>query len=42
MSTEARIRVVIVDDHIIVREGNAEVLSQSGEFEVVGQAGDGD
>ena len=42
MSTETRIRVVIVDDHVIVREGIAEVLSQSGEFEVVGQAGDGD
>ena len=34
--------MVIVDDHAIVREGIAEVLSQSGDFEVVGQAGDGD
>ena len=34
--------MVIVDDHAIVREGIAEVLSQSGEFEVVGQAGDGE
>ena len=42
MSTVTRIRVVIVDDHAIVREGIAEVLSQSGEFEVVGQAGDGE
>ena len=31
---------MIVDDHAIVREGIAEVLSQSGEFEVFGQAGD--
>lgn len=42
MSSENRIRVMIVDDHAIVREGIAEVLEQSGDFEVVGQAGDGD
>ena len=42
MSSETKIRVVIVDDHAIVREGIAEVLEQSGEFEVVGQAGDGE
>ena len=41
MLSESRIRVMIVDDHAIVREGIAEVLEQSGEFEVVGQAGDG-
>ena len=33
---------MIVDDHAIVREGIAQVLEQSGEFEVVGQAGDGE
>ena len=33
---------MIVDDHAIVREGIAEVLEQSGEYEVVGQAGDGE
>ena len=42
MSSETRIKVMIVDDHAIVREGIAEVLEQSGEFEVVGQAGDGE
>lgn len=42
MSSETRIKVVIVDDHVIVREGIAEVLEKSGEFEVVGQAGDGE
>ena len=42
MSMETRIRVLVVDDHAIVREGIAEVLSQSGEFEVVGQAADGE
>ena len=40
MTSESRIRVMIVDDHAIVREGIAQVLEQSGEFEVVGQAGD--
>jgi DNA-binding NarL/FixJ family response regulator len=33
---------MIVDDHAIVREGIAEVLEQSGDFKVVGQAGDGE
>ena len=42
MSPDARIKVMIVDDHAIVREGIAEVLEQSGEFEAVGQAGDGE
>jgi DNA-binding NarL/FixJ family response regulator len=42
MAPDSRIKVVIVDDHAIVREGIAEVLEQSGEFEVVGQAGDGE
>ena len=42
MSSESRIKVMIVDDHAIVREGIAEVLDQAGDFEVVGQAGDGE
>ena len=42
MPSETKVSVVIVDDHAIVREGIAEVLEQSGEFEVVGQAGDGE
>lgn len=42
MSSESRIKVMIVDDHAIVREGIAELLARSGDFEVVGQAGDGD
>ena len=33
---------MIIDDHAIVREGIAEVLDQSGEFTVVGQAGEGE
>ena len=40
-SKDDRIRVMIVDDHSIVRVGLKQVLEQSGEFEVVGQAADG-
>ena len=42
MSADERIRVMIVDDHSIVRVGLKQVLEQSGEFEVVGQAADGE
>ena len=42
MSADERIRVMIVDDHSIVRVGLQRVLEQSGEFEVVGQAEDGE
>ena len=42
MSAGERIRVMIVDDHSIVRVGLKQVLEQSGEFEVVGQAADGE
>ena len=41
MKSSERIKVLVVDDHSIVREGLKYVLEQSGEFEVVGQAGDG-
>ena len=37
-----RIRVMIVDDHSIVRVGLKQVLEETGEFEVVGQASDGE
>jgi DNA-binding NarL/FixJ family response regulator len=36
------IRVLIADDHIIVREGLATLLSEEPEFEIVGQAATGD
>ena len=36
-----RIRVLLADDHSIMREGLHMMLEQSGEFEVVGQAKDG-
>ena len=42
MTADGRIRVMVVDDHSIVREGLTHVLEQSGEFEVVGEAGDGE
>ena len=42
MSTADRIRVMVVDDHPIVRSGLRDVLEASGRFEVVGQAGDGE
>ena len=41
MTSEERIRVMVVDDHSIVREGLRHVLEQSGEFAVVGEAADG-
>ena len=42
MPSGERIRVMIVDDHSIMREGLKRVLEQTREFEVVGQAGDGE
>ena len=35
------IRVVLVDDHAVVRSGLAQLLTGAGDIEVVGQAGDG-
>ena len=37
-----RVRVVIVDDHALVREGTIQLLKQSAELEVVGQAASGE
>lgn len=36
-----RIRVVLAEDHALVREGTAELLERAGGIRVVGQAGDG-
>jgi NarL family two-component system response regulator LiaR len=38
---ESRVRVLIVDDHAIVRKGIRALLSEAGGFEVVGEAGSG-
>jgi DNA-binding NarL/FixJ family response regulator len=35
------LRIVIVDDHPVVREGIRAILQSTGEFEVVGEAGNG-
>ncbi len=42
MSTAERIRVMVVDDHPIMRNGLREALEASGRFEVVGLAADGE
>ena len=42
MSSAGRIRVMVVDDHPIVRDGIGDALEASGRFEVVGLAGDGE
>jgi DNA-binding NarL/FixJ family response regulator len=36
------VRVVIVDDHALLREGTRQILERAGGFDVVGEAGDGD
>ncbi len=41
MMTETAIRVLVVDDHAVVREGIRSVLERQPGFEVVGEAGDG-
>ena len=42
-ATETRpIRVLLVDDHSVMRDGLRLMLELSGEFEVVGQARDGE
>ena len=38
---EAPIRVVLADDHAMVREALAQILQESGFIRVVGQASDG-
>ena len=42
MSTAGRIRVMVVDDHPIMRNGLRDTLEASGRCEVVGQAEDGE
>ena len=34
-------RIVIADDHPIVREGLTRIIERSGKYAIVGQAGDG-
>ena len=42
MTPATKTRVMIVDDHEIMRDGLRELLQQSGDFEVVGDAADGE
>ena len=42
MSIAGRIRVMVVDDHPIMRSGLRDTLEASGRFDVVGLAGDGE
>ena len=42
MSSASRIKVMVVDDHPIMRDGLRDALNASGRFEVVGLAEDGD
>ena len=35
------VKVIIADDHSIIREGLKQLLEMSGEIQVVGEAGDG-
>ena len=42
MAPTKQTTVMLVDDHEIMRDGLREVLERSGDFEVVGEAGDGD
>ena len=38
----AKIRILLADDHVVVREGTRQLLEQEPDFEVVGGAGDGE
>ena len=42
MTSVEPLRVMIADDHSILRVGLKQILEQAGEFEVVGQAADGE
>jgi len=39
---EKKLRVLVADDHAVVRQGLARILEETGEMEVMGEAGAGD
>ncbi|HEV3286022.1 MAG TPA: response regulator transcription factor, partial [Steroidobacteraceae bacterium] len=39
---KTKIRVVLADDHPVVRDGLAAIVNQQADMEVVAEAGDGD
>ena len=42
MAANTTTRVMLVDDHVITRDGLQEILERSGDFVVIGHAGDGE
>lgn len=42
MPTEAQTKIMIVDDHLIMRDGLRELLGHCEGFQVIGEAGDGE
>jgi len=40
-STARKIRVILADEHVMMRQGVAEALSSKNDIEVIGQAADG-
>ncbi len=41
MSVAGPYRIVLADDHVLLRQGLKRILSERGDLEVVGEAGDG-
>ncbi|MFC2041349.1 response regulator [Chloroflexota bacterium] len=37
-----KIKVIIADDHILLREGTRQLLEKEGDIEIIGEAGDGE
>lgn len=37
----ARARIILADDHALIRQGIRKIIEESSEFEVIGEAGDG-
>jgi len=37
-----RIRILLVEDHVVVRQGTRQLLEREPDFEIVGEAGDGE
>lgn len=41
MTTEGRIRILVADDHTVIREGLAAIIATQPDLQLVGEAGDG-
>ena len=42
MQPERRIRILVADDHPLIRDGLSAILNQENDLEIVGQAADGE